>query len=113
MRSRDAAPPPGRRRAAATGSRPVAERSLASLAALWAVTRAVVSTLVLAAVLIAASPAPSQPGAGDPRSSGQGPGLVGDPLAAIIIVTAIAVASIVATLAYVRLTRDRGGAQQH
>lgn len=72
-----------------------------------AVIRTALLTFALPPLLIAASPAPSQPGGGDPRSSGQGPGLVGDPLAAIIIVAAIAVVSIVATLAYVRLTRDR------
>jgi hypothetical protein len=40
--------------------------------------------------LIAASPTPTQVGAGDPRSSGQGPGLVGDPLLALLVVAAIA-----------------------
>lgn len=69
-------------------------------------------TLVLPALTLAASPTPSQPGPGDPRSSGQGPGLVGDPLMALVIVGAIALASIVATLAYVRLTRDREGASR-
>ena len=70
--------------------------------------RATVAMLALPSLVLGASPAPSQPGAGDPRSSGQGPGLVGDPLTALIIVGAIALLSIVATLAYVRLTRDRG-----
>ena len=41
---------------------------------------------------------------GDPRSSGEGPGLVGEPGLAILIVVAIAVVAIVATTAYVRLT---------
>ncbi len=69
--------------------------------------------LVLSIVLgwpsgvLAASPAPSQPGVGDPRSSGQGPGLVGDPLTAIVIVAAIALLSVAATLAYVRATARR------
>ncbi len=58
-------------------------------------------------VALAASPAPSQAGVGDPRSSGQGPGLVGDPLTAIIIVAAIALLSMAATLAYVRATAAR------
>ena len=45
-------------------------------------------------------PAPHRPtpaaGGGDPRSSGQGPGLVGDPLAAVLIVLAIGLAAAVA-----------------
>ncbi len=55
---------------------------------------------------LAASPAPS-PAGGDPRSSGQGPGLVGDPLAAIALVLAIGIATTVATIGYVRLTSGR------
>jgi len=79
-------------------------RSRLSLAGTLA--RATILVLV-PVLLVAASPSPSQPGAGDPRSSGQGPGLVGDPLTALIIVGAIALASVVATLAYVRITRNR------
>lgn len=79
----------------------------ATTVALSAAMVATILTVVLPAVVLAASPSPSQPGAGDPRSSGQGPGLVGDPLTALIIVGAIALASIAATLAYVHLTRDR------
>lgn len=60
------------------------------------------------ALVVAATPAPTQPAAGDPRSSGQGPGLVGDPLTAVLVVGVIAVLSIVATLLYVRLTAGRG-----
>lgn len=55
---------------------------------------------------LAASPSPS-PAGGDPRSSGQGPGLVGDPLMAIGLVVAIASIAVVATLAYVRATGGR------
>ena len=49
---------------------------------------------------------PARPAAagGDPRSSGQGPGLVGDPLLAIVVVSAIALLSSLATLLYVRAT---------
>ncbi|MFL5757144.1 MAG: hypothetical protein ACJ77N_12705 [Chloroflexota bacterium] len=61
------------------------------------------AALISAGVAIAASPTPT-PLAGDPRSSGQGPGLVGDPGFAIAVVVVIAVASVAATLAYVRLT---------
>ena len=60
----------------------------------------------LAATTLAASPTPAARG-GDPRSSGQGPGLVGDPLFALLAVVAIGVVSVVATLVYVRLTADR------
>lgn len=53
---------------------------------------------------LAASPSPG-PGAGDPRSSGQGPGLVGDPLFALVAVVLIGIGAVALTLAYVRLTR--------
>jgi len=55
---------------------------------------------------MAASPSPSAAG-GDPRSSGQGPGLVGDPLMAIGLVVAIGLVALVATLVYVRITGGR------
>lgn len=55
---------------------------------------------------MAATPSPSA-AAGDPRSAGQGPGLVGEPLVAIGIVLGIALVAIVATTAYVRLTGGR------
>jgi hypothetical protein len=58
--------------------------------------------LAIAVPVLAASPTPG-PG-GDPRSSGQGPGLVGDPAFAILAVALIATGAIVATLVYVRLT---------
>jgi len=54
---------------------------------------------------LAASPSPAA--GGDPRSSGQGPGLVGDPAFALLAVVAIGVGSLVATLVYVRLTSRR------
>ena len=62
--------------------------------------------VVHAAVALAASPTPA-PAAGDPRSSGQGPGLVGDPLFALLAVVTIGVLTVVATLVYVRLTAGR------
>ena len=62
--------------------------------------------LIVATSVLAASPSPG-PAAGDPRSSGQGPGLVGDPALALLAVVAIGVASVVATLIYVRLTARR------
>ena len=65
---------------------------------------AAVLLAALPAAVLAAPPDPSAEGVGDPRSSGQGPGLVGDPLLAILVVAAIATATLLATLAYVRLT---------
>jgi hypothetical protein len=65
--------------------------------------------LALAIPAIAASPSPS-PSAGiggDPRSSGEGPGLVGDPAFALFAVVAIGVGALVLTLLYVRLTANR------
>jgi hypothetical protein len=70
------------------------------------------------ATTFAATPVPSAAEGGDPRSNGQGPGLVGTPGLAILAVVAIAVVSILVTTVYVRLTggsrtsptgRDRGG----
>ena len=70
--------------------------------------------IVLLAMAIAAgpvgatSPDPSPPAAGgDPRSEGQGPGLVGQPLLAIGGVLGLGLISLVATVAYVRLTDRR------
>ena len=57
----------------------------------------------------AASPSPSAAAGGDPRSSGAGPGLVGEPLLAIAVVLGIALLAIVATTAYVRATGGRSG----
>lgn len=69
----------------------------------WAVLAAATGTA------LAASPSPSAVIGGDPRSSGEGPGLVGDPVFAIVAVLAIAAAAIVATTVYVRLTAGRHG----
>ena len=68
---------------------------------------ALTAWLASAAATVAASPTPD-PIVGDPRSSGQGPGLVGDPLFALIAVVAIGIVSVLATLVYVRLTAGRG-----
>jgi hypothetical protein len=65
--------------------------------------------LALAATILAASPSPAGGTGGDTRSSGQGPGLVGDPAFALVAVVAIGLGSVVATLAYVRLTSSRDG----
>lgn len=55
--------------------------------------------------VFAASPTPAA--GGDPRSSGQGPGLVGDPAFAILAVLAIGIGAFAITLAYVRMTGGR------
>jgi hypothetical protein len=55
------------------------------------------------ALASAASPTATPP-AGDPRSAGEGPGLVGAPLIALAGVLGIGLLSLIGTLAYVRLT---------
>ena len=75
-----------------------------ALAAAWAV----VAWLALAMTALAASPAPTAGSGGDPRSSGQGPGLVGDPAFALLAVVGIGLASVAVTFLYVRLTARRG-----
>ncbi|MEZ0240925.1 MAG: hypothetical protein ACAH65_09025 [Chloroflexota bacterium] len=82
----------------------VAGAVLALLGAAWLVLGALAPHTVLAA-----SPTPSLLPGSDTRSSGQGPGLVGDPGLAILVVLAIALLAVFATTAYVRLT---GGARQ-
>ena len=67
-----------------------------------AVAVAIALGLTCAQVVVAASPSPEI--GGDPRSSGQGPGLVGEPGLAILAVVAIGVGALLVTLAYVRLT---------
>jgi hypothetical protein len=63
--------------------------------------------LALAVSVLAASPSPDPAVGGDPRSSGQGPGLVGDPAFALLAVVAIGLGTVVATWLYVRLTAHR------
>ena len=58
-----------------------------------------------AGVALAASPSPAA--GGDPRSSGQGPGLVGDPAFAVLAVLAIGIGALAVTLVYIRLTGGR------
>ena len=72
-----------------------------------AVASAALLIVLLPGAVLAADPSPTAAAAGDPRSAGEGPGLVGDPPWAIGIVVAIAVLSLVATLVYVRATAGR------
>lgn len=90
---------------------PSRERSVVRATVAAAAAGGVGLWLSLPAVALAASPAASA-GAevGDPRSSGQGPGLVGDPLWAVLIVVGIALLSLLATLAYVHFTAPPKGA---
>ncbi|HLX35531.1 MAG TPA: hypothetical protein VKR30_09870 [Candidatus Limnocylindrales bacterium] len=67
------------------------------------------ASLVNPAIVLADSPLPSVlPGGADTRSSGEGPGLVGNPALAVLGVLGIALIAVVATIAYVRLTANRG-----
>jgi hypothetical protein len=61
-----------------------------------------------AAAALAASPSPTLRPGSDTRTSGGGPGLVGDPLFAILVVAAVAVLSIAGSLTWIRLTGGRG-----
>ena len=61
--------------------------------------------MLAAGTVMGASPTPAI--GGDPRSSGQGPGLVGDPLFAVLAVLAIGLATLAITLIYIRLTGGR------
>jgi hypothetical protein len=71
------------------------------------VVSATVGWLMTGLRVLAASPSPGPVG-GDPRSSGQGPGLVGDPGFALVAVVVIGLAAVAATVVYVRLTAHRG-----
>ena len=92
--------------------------ALACIAAavLWAGAVAVLPAMIAAVpglgglidTVAAASPEPSVAVGGDPRSNGQGPGLVGTPGLAILGVVAIGVLAAIATTVYVRLTTPSG-----
>jgi hypothetical protein len=82
----------------------VAGSVLIGAAALWWLLDAVTGGVATA---LAATPEPTLRPGGDTRTSGGGPGLVGDPGLAILGVLGIALASIVGTLAWVRATGGR------
>ena len=56
------------------------------------------------ALIVAASPAPSPVLGADTRSAGEGPGFVGNPGTAILVVLAISLLSVLGTLLYVRIS---------
>ena len=64
----------------------------------------VVAWVALPALVAAASPAPSPVLGADTRSAGEGPGFVGSPGMAILVVLAIGLIAVIGTLAYVRLS---------
>jgi hypothetical protein len=88
--------------------RPLAA-AIALALGLIAVTVGIAWALIGAATqtALAASPSPSGTTGGDPRSSGQGPGLVGDPLLAVVLMLAIGLGAALLTTLYVRLTGGR------
>ena len=63
--------------------------------------------LAVPGAVAAASPGPTRAAASDPRSSGEGPGLVGAPALAILAVVGIGLLAVIATLAYVRITSPK------
>lgn len=65
------------------------------------------------AAALAMSPEPTLRPGSDTRTSGAGPGLVGDPLFALLVVLAVAILSIAASLAWIRLTDGRGTDTPH
>jgi hypothetical protein len=95
----------------------VASLAWAALAAIVPGVSALVPGLAgLIPTALAASPEPSIAAGGDPRSNGQGPGLVGTPGLALLVVAAIGIGAVVATTIYVRLTRPskaRGSDRRH
>lgn len=102
------------RRGAVARSTDAGASGLARVAAL--VSGAMLALLLLAAIAAPAalaqyppSPAPSigpVGGTGDPRSSGEGPGLQAEPLVVLMGVMTLGVLAAGGTLVYVRLTRD-------
>jgi hypothetical protein len=77
---------------------------LLGLAAVWWLLEALG---VGVATVLAASPDPTLRPGTDTRTSGGGPGLVGDPVLAVFGVLGVALLSLIASLAYVRLTAQR------
>lgn len=84
----------------------VAGAALLGGAAVWFVVETLLGGSV--AVALAASPDPTLRPGGDTRTPGSSPGFVGEPMMAILGVLAVGLVSLLATLAYVRLSGGRG-----
>jgi hypothetical protein len=69
------------------------------------------AALAMSPLALAGSPEPTGATAGDPRSSGQGPGLVGDPVKAVVLVLIIGAASVAISVAYLRFTARPGASR--
>lgn len=93
----------GRSRAALAGI--AIGAALLVIAVAWWLVESLLGGGVAAA--LAASPDPTQRPGGDTRTSGGGPGFVGEPLLAILGVFGIGLLSVLATVAYVRITGGR------
>ena len=90
-----------------TGGRAVRLRIAAALVAIGLALLAISlvwGALGAVGVAAAASPAATSVSGGDPRSAGEGPGLVGAPFVAIGAVIALGIVAAVATTVWVRLT---------
>jgi len=72
-----------------------------------------IGAILTPALVLGADATPSRGPGSDTRSVGEGPGLVGNPLAAILFVAAIAIVAIVATTVYVRVTGGPSGESKH
>lgn len=79
--------------------------ALIVVAMIWWIADALVGSGV--AMAFAASPDPTLLPGSDTRSSGSGPGLVGEPLLALLGVVGIAGLSLIASLTYLRMTDPR------
>ena len=77
-----------------------------SAAGAWLLASLMLATMVAAGPMRAVEPT-SSPAGGDVRSSSTAPGLVGDPIFAVVGVVAIGLVALGATLLYVRLTSRR------
>jgi hypothetical protein len=67
----------------------------------------VVLAMALSASAMAAEPSPLLIDPLDPRAEGEGPGLVGDPLLALLAVIALGLLAVGAAAIYAHLTRTR------
>jgi hypothetical protein len=97
------------RRRRATQGRLTARLATAALAvrAALVVLTATVALIVSAGIALAADPTASPGSGGDVRTDPAAPGLVGDPLFAVLGVAVIAVVAVAATLVAIRLADRR------